>query len=98
MTGVTKLSFRFPSGDGAHVTLGSLHRHFDKNELEEVVGMVFNPDKSDLLATLLAANAALAHLLGLAQEFAGLNHYEAEIRDLLLEWKVNEKELSKLPD
>jgi hypothetical protein len=88
-----ELSYRLPSGDGAHVTLGALHRHFEKNNQEELVGMIFHPDKSDLRATLLAGNAALVHLLGLAQEFMGLNEYEAEIRDLLLQWKVSRNEL-----
>jgi hypothetical protein len=88
-----ELSYRLPSGDGAHVTLGALHRHFDKNEQEEFVGMIFHPDKSDVRDTLLAANAALIHLLGIAQEFMGLNHYEAEIRDLLLQWAVSRGEL-----
>lgn len=88
-----ELSYRLPSGDGAHITLGALHRHFNKNEQDELVGMIFHPDKSDLRATLLAANAALVHLLGLAQEFMGLNHYEAEVRDLLLQWAVSRNEL-----
>jgi len=88
-----ELSYRFPSGDGAHVTLGALHRHLNKDEEEKLVGMIFHPDKSDLRDTLLAANAALIHLLGLAQEFMGLNHYEAEIRDLLLQWAVSRDEL-----
>ena len=88
-----ELSYRFPSGDGAHVTLGALHRHFDKDEQQDFVGMIFHPDKSDLRATLLSANAALIHLLGLAQEFMGLNHYEAEMRDLLLQWAVSREEL-----
>jgi hypothetical protein len=88
-----ELSYRLPSGDGAHITLGALHRHFDKNEREEVVGMIFHPDKSDLRATLLAADAALIHLLGLAQEFMGLDEYEAEMRDLLQQWEVSRNEL-----
>jgi len=88
-----ELSYRLPSGDGAHITLGALHRHFQKDGEDTVVGMIFHPDRSDLRPTLLAANAALVHLLGLAQEFMGLNHYEAEIRDLLLQWAVTRKEL-----
>ena len=88
-----ELSYRLPSGDGAHVTLGALHRHLNKNEQAELVGMIFHPDKSDLRATLLAANAALIHVLGLAQEFMGLDHYDAELRDLLMQWAVAGKEL-----
>lgn len=88
-----ELSYRFPSGDGAHITLGALHRHFQKNKDDSVIGMIFHPDKSDLRATLLASNAALIHLLGLGQEYMGLNHYEAEIRDLVMQWKVTRKEL-----
>jgi hypothetical protein len=42
---------------------------------------------------LLAANASLIHVLGLAQEFMGLGHYEVEIPDLLLQWVVTRKEL-----
>ncbi|MCO5412827.1 DUF5677 domain-containing protein [Ralstonia mojiangensis] len=83
-----ELAYRLPSGDGAHITLGALHRHVDKNGEDEFVGMIFHPDKSDLGATLLAANAALLHLLGLAQEYMGLNAFEAEMRDLLLQWQV----------
>jgi hypothetical protein len=48
------------------VTLGALHRHFQKDEEEDVVRMIFHHDKSDLRATLLAAKASLGHLLGLA--------------------------------
>lgn len=88
-----ELSYRFPSGDGAHVTLGALHRHFKRDEQENFVGMIFHPDKSDLRSTLLAANAAIVHLLGLAQELMGLNDYEAELRDLLLQWAVTRDEL-----
>ena len=55
--------------------------------------MIFNPDKSDLRDTLLAANGALIHLLGLAQEFMSLNHYDAEMRDVLLQWAVSREEL-----
>jgi hypothetical protein len=55
--------------------------------------MIFHPDKSDLRATLLAADAALIHLLGLAQEFMGLDEYEAEMRDLLQQWEVSRNEL-----
>ncbi|KVH47344.1 DUF5677 domain-containing protein [Burkholderia diffusa] len=88
-----ELSYRFPSGDGAHITLGALHRHLQKDCEDSLVGMIFHPDKSDLRSTLLAANAALIHLLGLAHEFMGLNHYEAEMRDLLLQWEVTRKEL-----
>lgn len=84
-----ELGYRLPSGDGAHVTLGALHRHVDKNGEDELVGMIFHPDKSDLEVTLLAANAALLHMLGLAQEYMGLNAFEAELRDLVLQWQVN---------
>lgn len=93
LSNLYELSYRFPSGDGAHVTLGALHRHFDKDERENLIGMIFHPDKSDLRDTLLAANAALIHLLSLAQEFMGLKHYEAEMRDLLLQWTVSREEL-----
>jgi hypothetical protein len=78
------LSFQLPSGHGAHVPLGALHRQFDKDGQEEMVAMIFHPDKSDLRPTVSVAKAALAHLLGLAQEFMGLSHSNAEIRDLLL--------------
>jgi hypothetical protein len=88
-----ELSYRFPSGDGAHVTLGALHRHINKDEQDDFVGMIFHPDKSDLRDTLLSANASLIHMLGLAQEFMCLNHYEAEIRDLRLQWIVSREEL-----
>jgi hypothetical protein len=71
-----ELAYRFPSGDGAHMTLGALHRHY--KEEGGVTQTVFHPDKSDLRSTLLAANASLVHLLGLAQEFMGLADYEAE--------------------
>ncbi len=93
LSNLYELSYRFPSGDGAHVTLGALHRHFDKDKQDNFVGMIFHPDKSDLRATLLSLNAALIHLLGLAQEFMGLDHYEAEMRDLLLQWAVSREEL-----
>lgn len=83
-----ELAYRLPSGDGAHITLGALHRHVDKNGEDELVGMIFHPDKSDLGSTLLAANAALLHMLGLAQKYMGLNAFEAEMRDLLLQWQV----------
>ncbi|AJW96826.1 hypothetical protein BM43_5437 [Burkholderia gladioli] len=88
-----ELSYRLPSGDGAHVTLSALHRHFDKDKEGEIVGMIFHPDKSDLQSTMLAANASLIHALGLVQEFMDLGQYEAEIRDLLLQWSVTRKEL-----
>lgn len=88
-----ELSYRFPSGDGAHVTLGALHRHFKKDEQGQMVGLMFHPDKSDLRSTLLAANASLIHLLGLATEFMELPQYESEIRDLLLQWAVSRAEL-----
>lgn len=90
-----ELSYRLPSGDGAHVTLGALHRHIQKDGEVAVVGLIFHPDKSDLRSTLLAANAALVHLLGLAQEYMGLNQYEAGVRDLLLQWAVTRKELDQ---
>jgi hypothetical protein len=88
-----ELAYRLPSGDGAHVTLGALHRHFEKDEQGQMVGLIFHPDKSDLRSTLLAANAALVHLLGLGNEFMGLSQYEPEIRDLLLQWAVSRQEL-----
>lgn len=93
LSNLYELSYRLPSGDGAHVTVGALHRHLNKDKQENLVGMIFHPDKSDLRATLLAANAALVHLLGLAQEFMDLNHYETEIGDLLLQWEVSREEL-----
>lgn len=88
-----ELAYRLPSGDGAHITLGALHRHVDKNGEDEFVGMLFHPDKSDLGSTLLAANAALLHMLGMAQEYMGLNAFEAELRDLLLQWQVTRDSL-----
>lgn len=78
LSNLYELSYRLPSGDGAHVTLAAIHRHFDKDEHEYFIGMLFQPAKSDLHATLLAANAAFVHPLGLAQELMGLNHFEAE--------------------
>ena len=93
LTQLYELSYRFPSGDGAHITLGALHRHLKKDDEGYFDAMIFHPDKSDLRETLLAANAALIHLLGLAQELMGLNHYEAELRDLLMQWTVTREEL-----
>ncbi|NMM10092.1 MAG: hypothetical protein HHJ16_07445 [Polaromonas sp.] len=93
LSNLYEFSYRFPSGDGAHVTLGALHRHLDKDEQGNFVGMIFHLDKSDLRDTLLAANSGLIHLLGLAQEFMGLNHYKAEMQDLLLQWAVSGEEL-----
>ena len=34
LSNLYELSYRLPSGDGAHVTLAALHRHFDKDEHE----------------------------------------------------------------
>jgi Family of unknown function (DUF5677) len=86
-----ELAYRFPSGDGAHMTLAALHRHY--KEADGVTQTIFHPDRSDLRSTLLAANASLVHLLGLAHEFMGMVEYEAEMRDLLLQWTVSRNEL-----
>lgn len=93
MANLYELAYRLPSGDAAHVTLGALHRHILKGQDDVLEGLVFHPDNSDLRSTLLAANASLVHLLGLAHEFMGLGLYEPEIRDLLLQWVVSRAEL-----
>ncbi len=91
LTKLFELAYRFPSGDGAHMTLAALHRHY--KEENGVTQTIFYPDRSDLRSTLLAANASLVHLLGLAHEFMGMDEYEAEMRDLLLQWAVSRNEL-----
>lgn len=83
-----ELSYRLTSGNGAHATIGAFERHMCADENGYLDRYVFAPDASDMRSTLLAANAAMIHLIGLAVEFLGMNSYDAESRDLVLHWKV----------
>jgi hypothetical protein len=92
-----ELSYRLTSGNGAHATIGAFERHMRADKDGYLDQYVFAPDASDMRSTLLAANAAMIHLIGLAVEFLGMGSYEAESRDLLLHWKVI-KEVLEAPD
>lgn len=89
-----ELSYRLPSGDGAHATLGSFQRHMRTNKDGHLNQFFFSPDASDMRATLLCANAAMIHLIGYAVDLMGLKSYEAESRDLILHWQVIKDELA----
>lgn len=88
-----ELSYRFLSGNGAHATIGAFQRHMAPGKDGHLDQYVFSPDASDMRSTLLSANAAMIHLIGLAVDFMGLNGYEAESRELLLHWTVVKPEL-----
>jgi hypothetical protein len=83
-----EVSFRFPSGNGAHATLGAFRRHIEEGKDGHVDKYVFNPDASDMRQTLLSATIAMMNLIGLTIHWMEMKDYEAEFRDLALHWKV----------
>ena len=88
-----ELAYRLPSGNGAHATLGALRRHMVEDADGRPQGYNYNPDASDLRATMLAANAGMIHLIGLAVDSMGMKGYEPESRDLVHHWMVTKREL-----
>lgn len=92
-----ELSFRLTSGNGAHATIGAFERHMRADEHGYLGQYVFAPDASDMRSTLLAANAAMIHLIGLAVDCLGMDSYKAESIDLILHWKVI-REVLEAPD
>jgi hypothetical protein len=92
-----EISFRLTSGNAAHATIGAFERHMRADEHGYFNEFVFAPDASDMRATLLAANAAMVNLIGLAVDCLGMNSFAAETVDLVLHWKVI-KEVLEAPD
>lgn len=88
-----ELSYRLTSGNGAHATLGSFRRHIKAGKDGHLDQYFFSPDVSDMRSTLLSANAAMIHLIGLAVDIMGLKSYEPESRDLILHWQVIREEM-----
>jgi hypothetical protein len=91
-----ELAFRLTSGNAAHATIGSFRRHITQDPDGEL-RFHFGPDDSDMRSTLLAANASVIHLIGLAVDFMDLKKYDAESRDLVLHWQVIRPQL-EVPD
>jgi len=86
-----ELSYRLTSGDAAHATLGAFRRHIRPGQDGHLDQYFFSPDASDMRATLLSANFAMIHLIGLGIGHMGLNDvkdYAAEANYLLVEWAV----------
>jgi hypothetical protein len=82
-----ELAYRQTSGDAAHATLDALHRHVDVTPDGELLAYVFTPSDDGLIPTLKAAMAAIAQLLTLAVTEMGMQAYDADARNLMLEWR-----------
>lgn len=93
-----ELTYRLTSGDGAHATLGAFRRHMKAGTDGYLDQYFFGPDSSDMRATLLCANAAMIHLIGLAANHMRLAAYEAEVHDLILQWSLVRPEMEAPAD
>lgn len=82
------LAYRQTSGDAAHATLHALHRHAEIGDKGDLHSFIFNPTAEGVVPTLKAGMAGMVHLLGLAVNEMGMEHYEADVINLLLEWRV----------
>lgn len=87
------LAYRYPSGDGAHITMQSLSRHATQDADGFLTGFVYHPSKTDLLQTLTAANTAMVAVITLARNYMRLDSYGGELMDLLMQWEISKHEL-----
>ena len=81
-----QIAYRLTSGDGAHVTVGSMSRNVIDGD-DGTLGFRFHPDKSDLAETLFTATASLIQLLGFAVERMGVVSFREEVEAMSKRWQ-----------
>jgi hypothetical protein len=86
--GIYEAAYRFTSGDAAHATLESLHRHVEAKDGGDLHQFIFNPNDNDLGWTFRAGLASMLKLMELAVTKMGACQFEQELQNLDLELRV----------
>jgi hypothetical protein len=80
--------YRATSGDAAHTSIDALNRHVRSDGQNNILGLQFGPEVSDLPPTLSDAISVLAHALHAALELFPMQQLDADLAQCEASWKA----------
>jgi hypothetical protein len=80
--------YRFTSGDAAHTSLDALSRHIHTDANNDIVGLIFKTNETDLPNTLHSAMSVLGFALNSASQFFQLTQFDKDLGQCIAAWKA----------
>ncbi len=80
--------YRPTSGDAAHTSVDALSRQIQADANNDIQGLKFGPDVTDLPATLSDAMSVLGHALDAVQELFPLSQFNEDLAKCIAAWKA----------